>query len=216
MGRQLDLELLRTTWAEDRRILDLRGILVDEIERVEPGLTWEGPIFHRPDNELLERLEVWIVAAGVRKDKGGCDYYPGCVYTRHEAFGRLMLGDLVREHRQKLHDWASNEDTEDAWSWAESGRQNRLRDRDLRYMPSNQSFFVTRLGRIGFGHWESKPGDQIWILHGGRVPFILRPRANEKNLGYDFVGWCYCQGIMRGELFAEGSEVAPEQILFVH
>lgn len=127
-----------------------------------------------------------------------------------------MLGDLVTRHWQKPQHWASHEDIEDAWSWAESGKQNRLTEHDLQYMPMNQSFFVTRLGRIGFGHWASKPGDQIWILHGGRVPFTLRPRTNEKDPGYDFVGWCYCQGIMRGELFAEGSEVAPEQIVLVH
>lgn len=215
-GRQLDLELLQKTWVENPRILGLRGILADEIERVEPGLTWEGPVVQRPDKQLLQQLRVWADAAGVRKDKGGCRYYPGCVYTRHEAFGRLMLGDLVTEHQQLPQAWASNEDVEAAWSWAESGEQSRLWRDDLSYMPMNQSLFVTRKGRIGLGHWETKPGDQVWILFGGRVPFILRTRADGKDPGYDFVGWCYVQGIMRGELFAKGSEIAPKQVVHIY
>ena len=155
-------------------------------------------------------------AAGVRKDKEGCRYYPGCVYTRHEAFGRLMLGDLVSESNQAIQAWASNEDVEAAWSCAESGEQNRFWEHDLSYMPMNQSLFVTRKGRIGLGHSETKPGDQVWILHGGRVSFTLRTRANGRDLGYDFIGWCYTQGIMRGELFAEASEIAPTQVLYIY
>jgi hypothetical protein len=55
-GRQLDLELLQKTWVDNPRILGLSGILADEIERVEPGLTWEKSVVQRPHKQLLQQL----------------------------------------------------------------------------------------------------------------------------------------------------------------
>ena len=215
-GQPLDLTLLQETWTKNFRVLGLRGIMVDEIERVEPGLTSEGPVGWRPVSKLLERLRAWADIAGVRNDNGGCHHYPGCDYTRHEAFGRLMLGDLVMEEQAQPQAWASDKDIEDAWTWTESGEHNRLVDNDLMYVPMNSCFFITRMGRIGLGHPETKPGDHVWILRGGRVPFTLRARADKTELGYDFVGWSYVQGIMRGEIFTESSDIAPEETIYVH
>jgi hypothetical protein len=41
-------------------------------------------------------------------------------------------------------------------------------------------------------------GDQIWVLRGSRVPFVLRLLANGN---YKLIGEAYVHGFMRGELF---------------
>lgn len=60
-------------------------------------------------------------------------------------------------------------------------------------------FFVTKSGRIGIGPANTKAGDIVAILQGGRLPFILRPVANQ----YKMLGSSYVYGIMKGEAVAE-------------
>ncbi|KAL0940316.1 het domain-containing protein [Colletotrichum truncatum] len=47
--------------------------------------------------------------------------------------------------------------------------------------------FVTRDGRVGLGPKMMQPGDEVVVLFGGRMPFIVRPRADH----YLLVGSCY-------------------------
>jgi hypothetical protein len=54
--------------------------------------------------------------------------------------------------------------------------------------------FVTDDGHIGIGA-QAQPGDEIWLLFGGRVLYILRPRHDH----FTFVGECYVHGYMSGE-----------------
>ena len=56
-------------------------------------------------------------------------------------------------------------------------------------------FFVTKNKGIGFGAAALDEGDDIFILFGGNVPYVLR-RAHD---GFLFVGEAYVQGVMDGE-----------------
>ncbi|KAK7967533.1 uncharacterized protein PG986_001810 [Apiospora aurea] len=64
----------------------------------------------------------------------------------------------------------------------------------------SQSFFVTDDVHMGLGY-ETQPGDEVWILAGGKVPFILRPVADgrDQEARYTLVGDCFVEGIMDGE-----------------
>lgn len=42
----------------------------------------------------------------------------------------------------------------------------------------NRRFYRTRLGLIGVGPQMMRPGDQVYVLLGGTLPFILRSRGN--------------------------------------
>ena len=57
----------------------------------------------------------------------------------------------------------------------------------------------TRKGYIGAAPELMKVGDTITIMHGGRVPFILRQRENEDK--WELIGDCYVDGVMHGEAF---------------
>lgn len=91
----------------------------------------------------------------------------------------------------------------------------------------SRRLFVTRKGRVGLGPANTHPGDRVYLLPGGRIPFVLRKRGycegwvqtwdekrgdfregRQTHLGsalkpltlFDLVGDCYVQRIMDGEL----------------
>jgi hypothetical protein len=64
----------------------------------------------------------------------------------------------------------------------------------------------TKQGHIGLCFPESRPSDEIWVLYGGRVLFLLRPieedleeDASVMTDSYVLVGEAYLHGFMDGE-----------------
>lgn len=84
-------------------------------------------------------------------------------------------------------------------------------------MTFNRKLFVTKTGFLGLGPKEAKIGDEVFVLKGGRVPFVLRreekliytftkSRAEGGQIGdrvgnpaFTLIGDCYVHGIMDGE-----------------
>ena len=70
---------------------------------------------------------------------------------------------------------------------------------DERYMPASiylagirvfataRRVFVTKGGRLGLGPKMMQPGDEVVVLFGGRLPFVVRPKGDH----HVFVGSCY-------------------------
>jgi hypothetical protein len=56
--------------------------------------------------------------------------------------------------------------------------------------------FKTRGGYMGTGPRSLKKGDEVWILHRGGVPFVLRLQPNGN---YRLVGEAFVYGVMHGE-----------------
>ena len=72
-----------------------------------------------------------------------------------------------------------------------------------RNIPKGYRFFMTALGYFGFGPPLLMVGDRVYLIHGTRVPFIVR----ERNAGgYFLVGECYVHGFMHGEGMTMGVE----------
>ncbi|KAH7170909.1 hypothetical protein EDB81DRAFT_183295 [Dactylonectria macrodidyma] len=55
--------------------------------------------------------------------------------------------------------------------------------------------YLSLKGYLGLGPRDIRVGDEIWLLEGGRTPFLLRPGPT----GYHLVGETYVHGFMRGE-----------------
>ena len=65
--------------------------------------------------------------------------------------------------------------------------------------------FRTRCGYLGTGSRSLKPGDEIWILRRGGLPFVLRP---QKKFGhYRLIGEAFVYGVMHGEALDLGLRV---------
>ncbi|RBA09731.1 hypothetical protein FPRO05_05667 [Fusarium proliferatum] len=60
--------------------------------------------------------------------------------------------------------------------------------------------FLTNGGYFGLAHPSSQPGDELVLLSGGRVPFVVRRGNAERSECYSIVGEAYVHGIMDGEL----------------
>lgn len=56
--------------------------------------------------------------------------------------------------------------------------------------------YVSEQGYWGLGSHSVAPGDEIWLLEGGRTPYILRRRW---GMGWRLVGETYVHGLMYGE-----------------
>ena len=68
---------------------------------------------------------------------------------------------------------------------------------------ASRRLYVTERGYIGLCNKSVKAGDQVHVLSGGHVPFILRPIEAEHtetgNCCYSFMGDTYIHGLMNGE-----------------
>jgi len=70
----------------------------------------------------------------------------------------------------------------------------------IREVKIGRRMFRTRGGYLGMGSVSVEPGDQVWVVKGGDVPLVLRP----KNGRYRLIGEAYVHGIMRGEAVRVG------------
>ncbi|KAK4444184.1 HET-domain-containing protein [Podospora aff. communis PSN243] len=128
--------------------------------------------------------------------------------TIDDAFWRTMLGNLVLYGYPSTV--ASDEDRSEYDAFLERGQRNRVFE-SLRDMVVNQAFFITASGYMGLGPPNTEEGDEVWVLSGGNVPFILRPHG-ENTLS--FVGDAYVHGIMHGEA-TEGEDTFMGRISMV-
>lgn len=76
----------------------------------------------------------------------------------------------------------------------------------------NRRFFVTQAGRIGIGPQVMKKDDLVAILHGSRVPIVLRQCRHRYS--YFMVGQAYVDGIMFGEAFEAHVEAGTVDMRF--
>lgn len=72
--------------------------------------------------------------------------------------------------------------------------------------------FVTPSDYLGFGPHSLAEDDEVWLLVGGKTPFVLR-RADEGR--YRLVGEAYIHGAMFGELMTDEviKRIAPVEII---
>lgn len=66
------------------------------------------------------------------------------------------------------------------------------------------------VGILGFAPAQALQGDQIWLLAGASVPFILRPRKGTYRL--KLVGEAYVHGYMQVEFERLQSQVELQRL----
>lgn len=143
--------------------------------------------------------------------------------TLMEAFTKTLTGDL--------HEMDPTFSEEEADRFTQSLLQENVEDelinaslaQELNTSAAGRRLFVTRNGLIGLGPDWMQRGDEVWVLFGGSVPFILRPVQDsgaQKGCGnieipYKYhvvIGDCYVHGIMFGEGVGDPSS---EQLVFL-
>ncbi|KAJ4303168.1 hypothetical protein N0V90_002061 [Kalmusia sp. IMI 367209] len=189
--------------------LTLTGVLIDTIVRVQDGYKTKefGPLNFPATEALLH--EWYAIALGSTFNSSqqpsvsiSNDTYPRNAYTRSEAFAKVALGDVIRGVNQVPARRANNNDIQDIWKLmrGQGGAVKHETRRTVYGMMNNHNLFVTEIGLMGSGHVDTQIGDEVWVFKGGNVPFVVRPRIGKGEHGYSFVGQCFVQGIMRGEI----------------
>lgn len=112
----------------------------------------------------------WLRAAG--EVEGSGSHYPPGLYSQERPF---------------LNDTTEEEAFEFASRYQEMVRRYNLERR----------LFRTKKGYLGLGAHGLAKGDKVYILAGGAVPLILRPRPTGDR--YELIGDAYVHGVMDGE-----------------
>lgn len=196
----LELDGLRNAAAIARGgKLRLKGVMVDVIQRVGQRMIISN-IGWCPEALDLDILRDWRALAA---NGSGGEFK-----AEKQTLANVLLGDWIVDVNQVPRRRTTVEDVSNVQRFLETG----MVSDELRWtafaMTRNQRMFKTRGGLLGLGHLDSKEGDEVWILSGGRVPFILATRkervgladaATADTLEYNFVGRSYVKGIMYGE-----------------
>ncbi|KAK9797902.1 putative Heterokaryon incompatibility protein-domain-containing protein [Seiridium cardinale] len=215
----LDISSLEVQY--QAKTLSLMGVRVDKVSLVESGYrTKTIANSNVPDGYIEHIVRSWYdVVKGRGKYKNNKVLprrYFGGAYTSAKAFARLVLGDLVRDINLFPTRDATAKDLSAVFRFMESCEVSSDIRLTIYGMVANQSFFTTKMGLMGTGHVDIQPGDEIWVLRGGKVPFVLRPLENDGKTKYTFIGQSYLQGAMQGEIFQRGiCSVDAEQTIHI-
>jgi hypothetical protein len=87
-------------------------------------------------------------------------------------------------------------------------RATRLRDHAR--VAWGRQLIVSRDWRLGLAHVAAHEGDVICIVHGSKVPLVLRRLQSGR---YRLIGQCYFESAMRGEEVTWGEDDADVFIL---
>jgi hypothetical protein len=162
------------------------------------------------DDGTTGKLQIWF---------GGClewlkEVTGTLTPAQHEALSRTVVRDLRRNpnaNESSRTRWERIPKTDSGYDveagLAEGSLHKRL-ETAIIVGAYGRKVFVSEAGVTGICPIDTEPGDEIWVLYGGRVPFILRPKGEEEE-SYRFVGECYYHGIMDGE--AVGDETFEEK-----
>ncbi|XXG96152.1 hypothetical protein Hte_002431 [Hypoxylon texense] len=129
-------------------------------------------------SEIDEVVQMWDELTTEAKAKG-LRHDPAAETFRNIVLRHMMEGTFIDPDRRS--DWRKT-------------------------MWPNQTLFLTNTGYIGLGPSTVAQGDEVWIMSGGRVPFIFRAQEGVhvrteggKTEDYYFVGDVYMPGLMHGE-----------------
>lgn len=149
----------------------------------------------------------------------GITELPHHVPTRgsiEDRFWRTMTNDLTLEYnRRKTARRLQKSDYGSFYSWWTAIQAHQV-DNISRFdmivklrVLLWQRIFITRDGRMGTGYPQIQPGDEVCVLIGGNMPFVIHPhQAPDTNQhcpssarvpAYTVIGECYLHGIMDGE-----------------
>jgi hypothetical protein len=204
-------------YSVESRNLSLYGFAIDKVKdtAMAMGVGCEAAIFREWENLSCSH-----------------DEFPASAYptecTRADAYWRAIIRDTIRDYQdgEKIRRAKSTDEASylrfrrwithpsDTEAVGDPDYENFRRSFFI--ATQHQQFFTTCKGYIGLSD-TPQPNDEIWILYGGNVPFMLRPHPenSEKAGSHVLVGDCYVHGIMDGEAMKGWEERDTRQVFLV-
>lgn len=126
------------------------------------------------------------------------------------AYFRVLVGDTYRKDGQTTSrasqlEWPDDLGLEDALleTLQHTGMVGSRKHSQLKTLTSGRRFAVTQNGYIGLIPSYADVGDEIWVLVGGQVLYVLRDKGrwDTRSWGriHEFLGESYLHGFMDGE-----------------
>ncbi|KAI1758563.1 HET-domain-containing protein [Hypoxylon sp. FL1150] len=176
---------------------------------------------------LSSTLRQWMAAAGLQDFPPG---YPPAEASMESQFWRALIHDCIymRSPEPPYYSRATQDDYYTLRPYLSAVQR---RDRTV-MLPLNvweifsmvlveSVMFLTESGRVGMGPANCRVGDQVHVIPGSRVPYILRPKPFTSSVRecsmsdgdtfprYTVVGDAFSHGIMDGEAIKSSK---PEDI----
>ncbi|KAI1177889.1 HET-domain-containing protein [Nemania sp. FL0916] len=177
-------------------VLNLNGVFFDKV------LACSDPIPKNEEDERIYEMTMEVIDAALAKE-------PRYRFIS-EVYWQNSFVDIVEGNHADIDD--TFEGLRADYYWKEN-------------MLWHQQFFVTANGAVGLGPTGTAVGDEVWILSGGRSPFLLSPldiassgevKEKEKDASrhYTFRGDCFVPGIMEGQ--AVESRIENQEFVHIH
>lgn len=184
--------------SEDASLI-LKGVIESRIATAHPMP--EVPVYSGTDTDADMRsrmLHFELTRSACREWKQGFDSSSPngdvSAVTHHTAFWRTIITDRLLdgtgppglEYGRHFQDWQADIDSDGATNFGNAALSH----------CAGRSFIQCGDSHPGLAPKGARAGDVVCLLHGGDVPFILRPLDSGR---YAFVGEAFIHGIMQSE-----------------
>jgi hypothetical protein len=200
--------------------MSLRGVLVDEVE--DTGNVWDPNWVAAMDCNAaiayIDEVEAMCAKSPRLSDKIKAqdlkDVMRICIADRYnyrepERQTELVQGFVEAAVRMNKMLQGSDQDTELGMHLEDNiGWQLPWFMFAMKNLHSRRPF-TSKTGYVGLLPMHALVGDKVVIFHGGKTPYVIRPKANV----YEVVGEAYVHGVMYGEFMAE--DVPSTEFLLV-
>ncbi|ORY17221.1 hypothetical protein BCR34DRAFT_621946 [Clohesyomyces aquaticus] len=194
----LEVELVEE---ENDRVLAIMRYKVDEVEEVRGpwNVDVTGETYRFPHETYINYLSQVGQFCLISKAKDANIYRDS--ERRDETVWWVPVGDLEQDETFLPYHGMANLD-EYKKRVAEIGAMGDMASgyRTRMWEMKGKRPFISTIGYVGMGPSYTSTGDIIVVLAGASIPFIIRPLGEGK---YRFLGQCYCDGIMEGEIVTE-------------
>jgi len=193
-------------------VLCLDASPVDTISKV--GMICEEAYNKFNGGKLSCCLRSWERLCKAELEIGDSQYIAGGQVC--DAIWQTMLNGLVYNHDKKKVRQCTPEDKH---AYEQVKADPLESTRGVTFLDARDSILqaickrrlvISRRGYIGLAPADAEVGDEIHLLAGGNVPYVLRRRSGD--LAFTFVGECYVHGIMFGELVEKGYPPRMERV----
>jgi hypothetical protein len=143
-------------------------------------------------------LKFWLAEA-LCKEPHGSESFGDFIITHHKLktlTTEPSLGDvraLVERMRNARTPFAYNAIA------VEANRQMSAFATPYEATAQHRRLYLTEDQQLGLGPQSAEVGDEVWLVDGAQVPFILRPVAGKEQT-FTLVGETYVHGFMNGEM----------------
>ncbi|KAF5584462.1 heterokaryon incompatibility protein [Fusarium subglutinans] len=190
---QSDIDWSQFQFDQKINSLTLTGCHIDQIAFIGDRLdSYSQGVDFVSDSSVCAQILKWYNMA---KAFFSCQSESTKRHRWQDAFWRGLIDNVKSDEDLRPQHPATSYDVELLKEFVYTGKRTSSTLEAMATL-SHRVMFITGMGMLGFGPRYLAAQDEVWILHGGKVPFVLRPQTATE---FQCIGASYVHGIMNGE-----------------